>query len=294
VTSGPLVSVIVPVFNDPEGLRACLAALSAQTYPRERTEVIVIDNDSARPPKPVVAAFEGVRLESEARLGSYAARNRGIAAAGGDILAFTDADCVPASDWLASGVAALTGEERRHVVGGRIEVVPAGGGRPNAVELYEMLYSFRHQESLEMHGSTFTANLFTWRSVMEDAGPFLDSLLSGADGEWGRRACVRGYSVSYAADVLVVTRPRRSLIALWRRSARLRGGLYQMDRLGRDASLRQHWRPRKPRLEDLRLLLDYREAGMLTKALVVPVAVSVRLVFLLEGLRLALGAKALR
>jgi cellulose synthase/poly-beta-1,6-N-acetylglucosamine synthase-like glycosyltransferase len=45
----PLVSVIIPVYNDPTGIDACLAAFTVQTYPQDRYEVIVVDNVSKLP-----------------------------------------------------------------------------------------------------------------------------------------------------------------------------------------------------------------------------------------------------
>ncbi|NJR70570.1 MAG: glycosyltransferase family 2 protein [Synechococcales cyanobacterium CRU_2_2] len=79
------VSVIVPVYNDPQGLRRCLAQLEQQTYPRDRFEVIVVDNDSdpVAEIQGVVAQFAQARYVYEAVPGSYAARNRGIQVARG-------------------------------------------------------------------------------------------------------------------------------------------------------------------------------------------------------------------
>src|SRR5262245_46024865 len=103
----PFVSVIIPVYNNPDGLRRCLHALEAQTYPKSRYEIIVVDNGSDTPPADMVRAFDRVTLLEEAVPSSYAARNRGLAQARGEVIAFTDSDCIPAPDWLAHGVANL-------------------------------------------------------------------------------------------------------------------------------------------------------------------------------------------
>jgi glycosyltransferase involved in cell wall biosynthesis len=84
----PVVSVIVPTADRPAQLRRCLAALDALDYPRERLEVIVVD-------------------DSERHRGPGAARNAGAAMARGEVLAFTDDDCRPDRGWLQAITRAL-------------------------------------------------------------------------------------------------------------------------------------------------------------------------------------------
>src|SRR5262249_52917854 len=100
----PMVSVIIPVYNDAERLPKCLAALEAQTSPSGRSEGVVIDNGSGRPAAPLLAGYTHVRASYEGRPSQYAARNRGLSLAQGEVLAFTDADCVPAPGWIERGV----------------------------------------------------------------------------------------------------------------------------------------------------------------------------------------------
>ena len=124
VTKTPFVSVIVPVYNQGAQLQRCLAALAAQTYERSRFEIIVVDNGSedADAIAAAVAPYSNARLTLEATPGSYAARNHGLTLAQGDILAFTDADCLPATDWLAEGVRQLTQHPNCGQVIGEIEL----------------------------------------------------------------------------------------------------------------------------------------------------------------------------
>src|SRR5688572_8958532 len=103
----PFVSVIVPVLNDEARIGGCVAALLAQDYPRERYEVIVVDNGSTDRTYEVVRGYP-VTLLSEAQIrSSFAARNKGMREAVGEIFAFTDSDCTPAPQWLAEGVRAI-------------------------------------------------------------------------------------------------------------------------------------------------------------------------------------------
>lgn len=94
----PFVSVVIPVFNDAERLEMCLRALEDQTYPADRYEVILVDNGSDASMEGLAAGFAGTRVAYEDRPGSYAARNKGVSLARGEVVAFTDSDCVPYRD----------------------------------------------------------------------------------------------------------------------------------------------------------------------------------------------------
>ncbi|MFA5155566.1 MAG: glycosyltransferase [Patescibacteria group bacterium] len=95
-------SVIVPVHNGAATLSACLASLIAQTRPAD--ELIIVDNASRDRTKDIIADFAGrdgkMRYIFEAGPGRGRARNAGLRAASGEIIAMTDADCVVPPDWL--------------------------------------------------------------------------------------------------------------------------------------------------------------------------------------------------
>ena len=116
------VSVIIPVFNDAKRLKICLAALEKQTYPQDYYEIIVVDNGSDKSLENVVRQFPRVKLACCLDPGSYAARNHGIYIAKGEILAFTDSDCIPARDWLETGVKCLLTTANCGLLAGKIEI----------------------------------------------------------------------------------------------------------------------------------------------------------------------------
>jgi GT2 family glycosyltransferase len=93
------VSIIIPTFNGALRIGRCLGPLMRQTLGREG-EVLVVDDGSSDNIAEVVGQYPGVRLIRQANAGPAAARNRGAAEAHGEILLFTDDDCVPASNWL--------------------------------------------------------------------------------------------------------------------------------------------------------------------------------------------------
>jgi glycosyltransferase involved in cell wall biosynthesis len=91
------ISVVIPVYNDAELLRRCLAALAEQSRPAD--EIVVVDNGSTDD-SAAVARAAGARVVDEARRGIAPATAAGFDAAHGDILARLDADSVPPVDWL--------------------------------------------------------------------------------------------------------------------------------------------------------------------------------------------------
>ncbi len=94
----PMVSVVVACHNGSRTLRLCLSALARLRYPKY--EVIVVDDGSTDDSGVIAAAFPDFRYLRQEHLGLSVARNTGIAAARGEVIAFTDADCRPDEDWL--------------------------------------------------------------------------------------------------------------------------------------------------------------------------------------------------
>src|SRR5262245_57961639 len=125
----PFVSVIVPVFDERRRLDALLGALSKQDYPADRFECVVVDNESIRGLRQPQALPFAVQILHERRPGSYAARNCGVRAARGEILAFTDVDCRPRADWLTSAVSLIGQPDSFVMIGGKVEV--EGSGSPH-------------------------------------------------------------------------------------------------------------------------------------------------------------------
>jgi glycosyltransferase involved in cell wall biosynthesis len=223
-TSVPFVSVVVPVYNDAARLEACLHALEAQGYPRERFEIIVVDNQSTDHSARVAAGHPRVRLAHEAAPGSYAARNRGLALADGEIVAFTDSDCVPDPTWLENGVACLRGIGHCGLVGGAIRFTFASPGHPTPAELYDSIFDLDQARFLLRAKFACTANLLTYAAVIRDVGPFNAQMKSVGDREWGNRVAAAGYAQAFAADAVVSHPARRTLRALLDKRLRVAGG----------------------------------------------------------------------
>jgi glycosyltransferase involved in cell wall biosynthesis len=104
-------SIIVPTYNRPGALANCLSALARLDYPKERFEVIVVDDGSTCDLSHVFEQYRPLMRMNCLRManaGPGAARNAGAAAAVHEFLAFTDDDCLPHRDWLRQLAAALS------------------------------------------------------------------------------------------------------------------------------------------------------------------------------------------
>jgi glycosyltransferase involved in cell wall biosynthesis len=222
--SNPFVSVIIPVFNDSERLRLCLNALENQTYPKESYEVIVIDNNSEEDIASVVKSFKQMILTHESRRGSYAARNKGLSLAKGEVLGFTDSDCIPKLDWIEKGVALLSENPDCGLIAGKIELFFKKSGQPTATELYDSMNFLQQKNYVEEKRYGATANLFTFRKIFDAVGLFNIELQSGGDKEWGNRVFNAGFAQIYGEDVCIAHPARGDLKELQRKVVRITEG----------------------------------------------------------------------
>ena len=215
----PFVSVIVPVYNDERRIAGCVEALLAQTYPRDRYEVIVVDNGSTDATRAVVGRYPVTLLSETATRGSYAARNAGLRHARGEILAFTDSDCTPAPQWLAAGVAAIMAGA--DLAGGNVRFVFSA--RPSGAEVCDSISNMQIERNIRERGVAKTANLFARASVVAAIGPFPHGLQSGGDVIWTGRATARGFRLVYAPQA-EVAHPTRRLLELLKKHYRVGRG----------------------------------------------------------------------
>lgn len=215
----PFVDVVIPHLDDHERLGLCLEDLGRQTYPADRFAVTVVDNGSQRPIDSVVARFPRVRALFEAEKGCGSARNRGVAATNGNILAFTDSDCRPDIDWLGNGVRALLPDSGIDIVGGDIRVFPADERAPTDAELFEKVFGFEPKRYVERKHFATGANILVSRRVFEAVGPFRNGNLP-EDYEWGRRAHRLGYRIAFRPDVLIYHPARQSIAELRKKAER--------------------------------------------------------------------------
>lgn len=220
----PTVSVVIPVRNRPKAILACLDALDRLVYPRDRLEVIVVDDASTDETPDIVARWTGsitvrlIRLPS--RQGASACRNQGAAAAQGEVLAFTDSDCLPAPGWLRD----LTPELA-------IPGVVAAGGAVLPIAEDGWLQRYEAVRSPLWQGPAravvrprapvsylATCNLLVRRECFEAAGGFA-AIETGEDVDLIWRLCATGGRVHYRPDGVVRHDHRDRLWPFLRRRA---------------------------------------------------------------------------
>jgi len=225
----PITTVVIPVRDEERRLPGCLDALSVQEG-APSFEVIVVDNGSTDATR-VVASRHPIHarvLEEHAR-GPYAARNAGIGAARGELIALTDADCHASPKWLSAGVAALKGGA--DLVGGAIKQ-RATSVQPNMWERYDRATYLRQRDFIEHECFAATANLFVRREVFERVGPFRPELVASGDLEFGQRATKAGYVLVFSPDAEVSHEPRTTLRDTWKLHRKLGSGFGELARSG--------------------------------------------------------------
>ena len=290
----PFVSIIIPVYNDNNFLKVCLTALTEQTYSKDHFEIIVVDNNSDEDVSQITNQFEHVILAYETTAGSYIARNTGLSLAKGDIIAFTDADCIPQPDWLEQGVATLTQRPNIGLVAGRIELFYRDPKKPKSFELYDSLtMGFPQEDFVKDSHFGATANLFTFRSVLDKVGGFDENLKSAGDRQWGKRVYDSGYEQVYNNNVCIRHPARYSWADVKKRAIRITGGRYDLAK--------RSWNSRWDAIKDLvdylkppfrsffRIWTDKRLHGPQQKLQFTIVMLRIRDVVIKERLRLQIG-----
>jgi glycosyltransferase involved in cell wall biosynthesis len=168
----PSFSVVVP-FRDTEAhIEGCVRGLLAQDYPSDRVELLFVDNASSDRSADILRAHPEVTLLAEPTVGAYAARNAGARRAAGEIIAFTDPDCVADPGWLRALADAMEEPEIEVVIGpappgGRSTVMRSLAAYDEAKETY--ILSSSDPELYWGRGGNLAVRRDTWSA----RGPFL-------------------------------------------------------------------------------------------------------------------------
>ena len=212
MTELPRASVIVPVYNAQATLDRCVESLLALEYPADRVELIFVDNASTDATAEILRRrADTIRVLRESKRGAAAARNAGLRVAGGQVVAFTDADCVVEPGWLHNLVGALTGGRDRVAAGTIRATRPA-----NRCELFgERIHD--HRAAVESEPPyAITMNCGTYLSGPIRRELFDEDFRRGQDVDLSYRLFQNGCSFVLAADAVVYHHNERSLAGLFR------------------------------------------------------------------------------
>jgi glycosyltransferase involved in cell wall biosynthesis len=193
------VSVVIPHYNDLVALDLCLSLLSKQSTPADEYEIIVADNNSKVGSEAVSAVVKNrAKLIVVSEQGAGPARNGGVAASRGKILAFIDSDCQPHPDWISEGVSAL---REYDFVGGRVDIVVQDAENMTSAEAFEKVFAFDFENYIKRKGFTGSGNLFCGRNIFEQVGGFRAGVSEDVD--WSHRARAAGFRLGYAPRSIV-------------------------------------------------------------------------------------------
>ncbi|MCG3209558.1 MAG: hypothetical protein FOGNACKC_03185 [Anaerolineae bacterium] len=202
------VSVIVPVRNGAASLPNCLRALTQQTRPPD--EIIVVDDGSGDDSAAVARQFTGVTVLAQPPAGPAAARNRGAASAGSDILLFTDADCIPAPDWVAQMIAPFAGPEvagARGVYRSRQPQLTARFVQQEYQDRYDRLAGLSRIDFVDTYSAGYRRDLFLAAGGFDARFPSA----SVEDQELSFRLAAQGCRLVFAPNAVVEHQHNRTL-----------------------------------------------------------------------------------
>jgi len=244
----PFVSIIVPVYNGAATIVQGVESLLAQDYPRESFEIIVVDNGSKDRTVEILQPYaqsDKIVLLSETNiLNAYGARNTGAKAAKGDILAFTDSDCVADKEWLVRLLAQHMDERIGAFIGD--------------IRVYEpkiILERYYSSDWMSLRGKKLGgfpgmrgANCAIRHDCFERLKGFRDSVSSGGDSDFLRRMLQEtSFIYAIALDALVHHENHETVVQIFKRS--LRFGT-NMENLRRDPFLGDNYVPLMRNLQD--------------------------------------------
>ena len=197
----PNFSIIIPACNCERTIRLCLEAMK-RLQVSELREIIVVDDGSTDKTADIVKSFKEVRYFFQENKGPAAARNRGANEAKGEVVCFTDSDCMPRGDWLKR-----LGESFSD---GKIAAVAGSYGlanpRNSLAQCIQDEIVFRHKKLLPSRPKVFGSyNVAIRKKIFDAVGGFDESyrFASGEDNDLSYRIRQKGYDIFFSKNALV-------------------------------------------------------------------------------------------
>jgi cellulose synthase/poly-beta-1,6-N-acetylglucosamine synthase-like glycosyltransferase len=211
------ISIVIPAHNAGQTIQRCLDGLECQTVPRDFYEIIVVDDGSSDNTYAQVMTYKNVRLFKQQYSGPSAARNLGIQHARGEIVLFTDADCVPVQDWIECMVAPFQEEEVVGVKGTyltRQREVVSRFVQLEFEEKYERMAREKYIDFIDTYSAGYRKSILVTNNGFDPSFP----VASAEDQELSFRLARQGYKMVFVANAIVyhLEHPR-DLRTYWRK-----------------------------------------------------------------------------
>ena len=228
--AAPRISVVIPTYNRGAELRSCLAAL-IPAFPAD-AEVIVVSDGGDRAGFPDLSEFEqALRLTvvHATHGGPARARNTGLERARGDIVVFTDDDCLPHSEWVERMAKRISHDPPVAAGGKTFNGLP---DNPYAVAAQLILDMGERDQNQRHYGPVFfpANNLAFPADALRSIGGFDESYQTSEDRELCRRWLRAGHGLVKAPDALVTHCPLMNLRTFWRKHLAYGRGAAQFHR----------------------------------------------------------------
>lgn len=237
----PFISVIIPVKNEEALIGECLKSLEQLNYPKDRLEIIISDGLSTDNTVNIAKSHNVKIIRNEAQTVAPG-RNIGFQHSQGDLVAFSDADCLMDKNWLSSALKYFQDDEN-----------VAGVGGPNLSPENEspfgkavrFLFSFgslisgsiyvTDSKKIKIVKSIPGCNAIYKRVALEKVMPVDETLLTGDDVEMNYQLTSREYKVLYVPDVIVWHYRRDNPKKFWKQIYRYAVGRLQLAKRHKDA-----------------------------------------------------------
>lgn len=234
----PFVSIIIPVKNDASLLKACLESISNLDYPKNKIEVIIADGMSTDNSAEVAKNY-GARVVLNEKQTVSPGRNIAFKRSSGEVIAFTDADCVVDKNWIINSLKYFE-DDKVACVGGPNLTPPDEGNFGKAVGFVfnQRIFSAgsihaRKLENITEVRSIPGCNAIYRREALDKVMPIDESLLTCDDTELNQRLIDKGYKLLYTPDVFVWHYRRPNPKRLFRQMYRYAIGRLQVGKKDR-------------------------------------------------------------
>lgn len=207
----PKVSIIVPTYNGEETLPLCLDSLMKLNYPKGKFEIIVVDNNSTDRTKDIIKNYP-VKYVFEREKGCASARNKGIEESSGEIIAFTDADCIVDKNWLKNIIKPLKNESIGGV-GGKILAYSSENLIEKYIDSKDFYSQPTHSNKIKsIFLSIKTANAAFRKDALRECNGFDPIFCRSEDVDLTTRLMFAGYNIAHAPKAIIFHKHRANLI----------------------------------------------------------------------------------